>query len=264
VADHNVILDRIARSGYLTKGLVYLTLGALSANAAWSGGRASSSEDTARTAAGLPFGTVLVGLIGVGVFSYALWKATQAFFDTERKGNDFKGLVKRLAYGVSALLHLGFAWTCAKYIKVGGFGANSKGEWRIERLLVTEWGPPLLILAGVVMMIVAGVQLYSAYRHKYLEPLEMQEASSTERKVIDVSGRVGHTARGVVFLLVGCTFLRGALSHRVWFEDGIKGALTLIEASPAGEFGLLVVSLGLALYGLFLVAAARYRRISVV
>lgn len=57
-------VEKAARVGYLTKGVLYLTLGGLSVMAAWMGGKASGSEEAVRTIGEQPFGQVLLVLVG--------------------------------------------------------------------------------------------------------------------------------------------------------------------------------------------------------
>lgn len=257
--EHRMI-ERAARAGYLTKGVLYILLGALSVQAAWEGGRAAGSKEAAQTAASQPFGTVLVALIAAGLVGYAIWNVLQALYDTENKGTDWKGVVKRLGFGVSAAIHLGLAWTCARL----AMGNGERGERQVwlDRVLASDFGPVLLGTTGAAVIGFGASQLYVAYSEKYCEPLNLSAANHNERQVIDVSGKVGSYARGVVFVIVGYALLRGAFGGSVRLDGGIKAALEEISRSPAGPIGLSVVSMGLLLYGAFLVAAARYRRVT--
>lgn len=275
--EKNPNIERMARAGYLTKGILYILLGALSVQAAWQGGKAAGSEEAARTAATQPFGTVLVAIISVGLFAYAVWKILQALYDTEGKGKDWKGIAQRIGYVFSSVIHVGLGWTCARLalssgssggLSSGGSASSeqssntSEGQLWLDRLLASDFGPALLIAVGVGVLVFGAVQLRTAYSGKFLEPLNMNEASSGERRLIEVSGKVGFTARGLVFLVVGYTLVRGGLAGRAVLGDGVKGALNEIATSSAGAVGLFVVSVGLTLYGAFLVAAARYRRVT--
>jgi hypothetical protein len=266
--EKNPNIERMARAGYLTKGILYALLGALSMQAAWQGGKAAGSEDAARTAAAQPFGAVLVGTICVGVFAYAVWNVLQAVYDTEFAGNDWKGLLKRAGYVLSSLLHLGLAWTCARLATSGGMSHGQRAPngadhqlW-LDRVLASDFGPALLTAAAVGVLVFGAVQLHAAYTGKFMHPLNLAEASTGERRAIELSGKVGFTARGLVFLVLGYTLVRGGLAERAVLADGVKGALNEIATSSVGAIGLFIVSVGLTLYGAFLVGAARYRRVT--
>src|SRR3712207_8754013 len=53
----------------------------------------------------MPFGTLLLGAVAVGLAGYTLWRFVQALLDTEGKGSELKGLWVRGAYLVSAVIH---------------------------------------------------------------------------------------------------------------------------------------------------------------
>lgn len=237
--------------------------------AAWQGGKAAGSEDAARTAASQPFGYVLVGVISLGIFAYAVWNVLQAVYDTEGVGNDWKGTLKRVGYVLSSLIHLGLAWTCVQ------LATSSRGTSRVERasdgsehqlllesVLASDFGPAVLMTAAIGVLVFGAVQMRAAYTGNFLNPLNMAEASAGERRLIALSGKVGFAARGLVFFVLGYALLRGGLAERAVLEDGIKSALNEIATSSVGAMGLFVVSVGLTLYGAFLVGAARYRRVT--
>lgn len=267
--EKNPNIERMARAGYLTKGILYVLLGALSMQAAWQGGKAAGSEDAARTAASQPFGAVLVAIICVGLLAYAVWNVLQAVYDTEGAGTDWKGILKRAGYVFSSVLHLGLAWTCARLATSSS--GMSRGErvsngsehqlW-LDRVLTSDFGPALLMSAAIGVLVFGAVQLRAAFTGKFMNPLNLAEASAGERRVIEVSGKVGFAARGLVFLVLGYTLVRGGLAQRTVLEDGVKGALNEIATSSVGAVGLFIVSVGLTLYGGFLVGAARYRRVT--
>ena len=81
------------------------------------------------------------------------------------------------------------------------------------------------------------------------------------RRATGRAGCVGFAARGIVFLIIG-----GFLGIAAWQSDpsevrGLGGALLALQQQPFGRelFGL--VALGLAAFGTFEFAEARYRRI---
>ena len=75
--------------------------------------------------------------------------------------------------------------------------------------------------------------------------------------------RPGYAARGVVYTLVGGLALAAAFEGRGQTE-GADGALAPVVGAPFGRALLDVVALGLAAYGVFQFAQARYRAIRTV
>ena len=73
--------DKIARFGYLTKGLVYCLLSFLAAKIAIDGDNkiAKASTSGALEAIAIqPFGRLLLSVVAIGLMSYALWRFLQA------------------------------------------------------------------------------------------------------------------------------------------------------------------------------------------
>src|ERR1043165_2654910 len=108
-------IEKTARVGYATKGLVYALIGALAAAAAFrAGGETTDTHGALEAVLRQPFGTVLTGLVGAGLVAYAGWRFTQGLWDTEAKGTDPKGAALRFGYCCSGLLHAGLAVSAFK------------------------------------------------------------------------------------------------------------------------------------------------------
>src|SRR5690606_5028619 len=114
----------------------------------------------------------------VGLVGYAIWNTVQALYDTENKGNEWKGVLTRLGFGVSAVIHLGLAWTCAR-LAMGNSEQGGRQVW-LDRVLASDFGPVLLGTAGAAVIAFGASQLYAGYAKKYCEPLNMSEANHHE------------------------------------------------------------------------------------
>jgi hypothetical protein len=49
------------------------------------------------------FGQFLLAVVAIGLLGFALWCVVQAWFDTEGKGRDAKGIICRLGYAVTGV-----------------------------------------------------------------------------------------------------------------------------------------------------------------
>ena len=68
-------VDRIARFGYVTKGAVYLVVGALAVGVATGmGGQTTDLAGALRTISTQPFGRVILSFVALGLAAYALWR----------------------------------------------------------------------------------------------------------------------------------------------------------------------------------------------
>jgi len=254
-------VEKAARAGYFTKGVLYLTLGGLSVMAAWMGGKASGSEEAVRTIGEQPFGQALLVLVGIGLFGYAAWKAVQAAVDTEGHGSDASGIMRRIGYAASSLIHVGLGITAVQ-LALGSAGSSGRKSW-LSELLATDFGPILVIVAGLAVIAAGLAQIREAYQERYRDDLNFGRMSASERKAIDTSAKVGLYARGVVFPIMGVYLIKSGMSESPSYTKGVGGALDEIASSPVGPLGLGIVALGLAAYGVYMVASAKYRQVKV-
>jgi hypothetical protein len=256
-------LERLARAGYLTKGIVYALVGVLAAQAALgAGGATTDTEGALQRIVTEPFGRVLLGLVTLGLIGYALWRITQAVLDPENKGDDAGGLAKRAGSLVSGIAYGGLALTAGRLaLGTGGSGGGSSGP---EDLSARLMGWPLGVwLVGLIGLLVIGFglqQLYKGYQASFRDKLKHGEMSASELIWTVRAGRLGLAARGIVFGIIGMFLVRAALSANPEQARGLGEALATLARQPFGPLLLGTVALGLVAYGIYMVLLARYRR----
>jgi hypothetical protein len=263
-ASHSDTVEKLARLGYLVKGVVYGLIGVLAIMAAFgSGGQTSGSRGVLGTIAGGPFGQILLGIIAVGLFGYALWRFVQAFADPDNQGTDAEGLVKRTGYFVSGVLYAGLGIAAVRLLlgSGGGGGGGSSADSWTAKLMAQPFGLWLVGIVGAVVIGFGLYQLYKAYKADFFDKLKTAEMSATERKWTKRSGQAGLAARGVVFCIIGVFLIQAALSANPEEARGLGGALDTLAAQPYGPYLLGAVALGLVGYGVYCAVNARYRRI---
>ena len=255
-------MERLARLGYATEGVVYTLIGLLAAGAALgTEGRTTGQRGALEIVAGSPFGGVLLGLIALGFLGYALWRSVQAIADPDREGTDVKALGKRVGYGVSALVYAGLAFSAVGLILGSGSeGDGSPDDWTA---LLLSWplGQALVVGVGIAVVGVGLHELYQAYKAEFLEYLKLGEMGEKMRTWTERWGRLGIAARGIVFGVVGTFLIRAAVQYDPQEARGLGGALQTLAQQPFGRWLLGAVALGLVAYGLFMLSVARYRRI---
>ena len=88
--------QRVARYGYMTKGVIYVLIGVLAGKAAiGAGGKTTDNHGAIVTLYEQPFGRALVSLVAFGLFAYALWLFIEAALDPEREGRKMRGIGAR-------------------------------------------------------------------------------------------------------------------------------------------------------------------------
>jgi Domain of Unknown Function (DUF1206) len=255
-------MERFARLGYATEGAMYTLIGVLAAGVAFgAGGRATGQQGALEIVAGSPFGGVLVGLIALGFLGYALWRGVQAIADPDGEGTALKAVGKRIGYGVSALVYVALAFSAVGLILGSASeGGGTPDDWPA---LLLSWplGQVLVASVGTAVVGLGLRELYQAYKARFLEYLKIEEMGEKVRKWSKRWGRLGITARGIVFGVVGTFLIRAALEYDPQEARGLGGALQTLAQQPLGQWLLGAVALGLIAYGLFMLSVARYRHI---
>ena len=253
----------LGRLGFACKGAVYLLIGVLAVQAAM--GRGGTTTDTSgalRHIVEAPFGKALLALIALGLAGYALWRFVQALLDTDGKGADLKGLWARGGYVLSGVIYTSVALAALRLMQgtgEGGNGDQAAQDWT-ARLLAQPFGVVWVVLVGLGVLGSAAVQFIRAAKAEFRKELNTQEMDGRTQEFATRAGRIGHAARGVTFGITGVYLLVAALHQSPQEARGLAGALATLTEQPYGPLLLGVVAAGLAMYGLYMFVAARYRR----
>lgn len=254
--------EKFARLGIASKGFVYVLIGGLTfMAAAGMGGDTSGSSGALSSLKGSTFGTILLALTAFGLVGYTFWRFYQALVDPEGKGDDAKGLGKRAAYFISAILYGFLAFSAIQILLGNGSGGGGGQESLIAKILTKTYGQ---IIVGIIALIIFGkalYQIYRAYTGKYKEKLQRMQMGPKAQKIVNNFGAIGYTARGVVIGIIAFLTFRAALSSDSSQAGGTKDAFQFLQ----NEFGtvvLAIIAVGLILYGIFVLVKAKYRKIN--
>jgi Domain of Unknown Function (DUF1206) len=75
------------------------------------------------------------------------------------------------------------------------------------------------------------------------------------------AGVVGYIAKGIALAVVGILFMAAAAQNSATKATGLDGALRSLRAQPLGSWLLTAVALGIAAYGVYSFARAKYARV---
>jgi hypothetical protein len=257
-------LDRLARAGLVARGLLYLVVAALGVQIARGHSDTRADKQGALHAVVRePFGKVLVLLLAVGFGGYAVWRFVQAAVGPGGDDDARTAALKRVGYAARGGLYLFFAASAAKLVvsSSGAPGADhSEADWT-RRVLGWPGGTWLVEVVGVVVI---GGGLFFGWRalsRTFSRGLKSYEMGRNERRSILGLGAVGLVARMLVTVLIGALLVVAATRHDPNQAVGLDGALKRLAARSFGPTLLCLVAVGLAAYGLYSFAEARYRRV---
>ncbi len=255
-------LHTMARVGFIAKGLVYILVGVLAYMAAFEiGGRSNKNAGKAGAfdfILELPAGRVLLAAVGIGLLCYAAWRIVQVFTSEGNEGKEQKKVSKRLAYFLSALAYLSFAFLALKTLTGQAEEEGSARQDAVASLLNLSYGQAILVIAAITIAAVGIYQFWYGYSGKFKKHISAGAAGSTTSSVLVKAGKLGYAARGIVWLIIAWLLVSATIHHDSAEAGDTVKAFQFLEEASYGSYLLGAVGFGLACYGVFNFLRARF------
>jgi hypothetical protein len=257
---------RAAQAGLIARGVIYAMIGVLALQIAFGsggGGQQANQQGALRTISQGPFGAFLVGLVGVGLAGYAVWRLTQFFTEKGKEDSDTKDALKRASFIIRALIYAALSYLAFR-IAFGSGGGGGSGSQDVTARIMRDVpaGRFLVGLIGLVIIGVACYQAYQAFSKDFMDEMQTQRMNRTTRTWVRRIGVLGHAARAVVFGLLGLFVILAAVQFNPNQAVGFDGALQRLAQQPAGPWLLALTALGLFAYGVYSIVRGRYVDVS--
>lgn len=249
----------LARAGLTARAVVYLLVGVLALTLAFGDRQGEPDQRGALQALTRHTGgTVLVWLIAIGLFGYALWRFSEAAFGAVGEGRKAGPRLKSLFRG---LIYLFLGINAVKVATDGGSKsqAGQQQEWTASVMRHTG-GRWLIGLVGLIVIICGVVLVVEGITRKFEKYLDRGRMSPREWQAVGLVGTVGTAARGIVFALAGIFVLVAAVEHDPKKAGGLDQALKELLSMGAGPFLVTLAGIGLILFGVYGLAEARWRK----
>lgn len=248
-------LEILARIGYAASGLVHLLIAWIAVQVALGGSGEADEAGALQQLNGTPVGGVLLWVAAAAFAALAVWHLVEAVLPRQGSGKDQvfgrgKAVGKAVVYGA-------LGWTAFRVVT--GQGADS-GESSTEATSTLMSAPAGRILVGILGLVVLGVGAYHVYKgvtRKFLEDLRTTGGREVTGAV-KVLGTTGYVAKGVALGIVGVLIGVAALQADRDQQIGMDAALKTLRDQPFGVVLFILVAVGLATYGLYSFARARY------
>lgn len=256
-------IKKMARIGFVAKGVVYGIIGVLTFKAAFDmGGQKAGQMQVLEFLEKQTFGNVLLILMAIGLAFYAAWRFIQAFKDPENIGDDKKGKAKRVAFFFSGLLYLGFGVLAAlKAIGSGSGSSGSSGSAQQSSFLASETGLWIIGIVGAGIIIAGIFQFVKAYKNDYYEKLGLAALDDKKkRESVKKTAEFGLSARGVILLIIGFFAIQAAVHSDPSEIKTTQEAFAVIQDSAYGPWLMGLVAAGLVAYAIYMFLMAKYRR----
>lgn len=201
-------------------------------------------------------GGVLVLGGGVAAFAFmALWRLAEAVLGKNSPGGaqgSASAVLHRAKAFAVALVYFGYAITAFGFARGSGRSSSGQSAGLSARLMQSTGGTIVLVVAGLVLVAVGGYHLYKGVTRKFVE--ELRTHNSLLRRI----GTVGYTSKGLAIAGVGVLVIVAVNQSDPGKAGGLDAALKTLGAQPYGPVLLVAAGLGIATYGLYDFACARY------
>lgn len=254
------------RIGYAAHGVVYLLIGALAVDAAFSGGDQVAGQKGAISQLGSgTLGTILLTALAIGLLGYAYMRLWQGISDPEGHGKDAEGIAKRVGRVASGIAKIGLAFYALSLAygwfsgATGAGGGSGESGGMATDLTASVMNMPagrwIVGAVGVAICLAAFDQLRLAVTASFLRFLQL---TADRKKWVEPLGRIAYSARFIVFLIIGGFVIFAAYQAEPGEARGLGGALRTLQEQPFGPWLLGAVGLGLVAFALLRGVYARY------
>lgn len=247
----------LARGGYVASGVLHLLIGWLAVQLAL-GESAGNADDSGafQMLAQMPGGELILWAVAVGFAALALWQLATAFVGVPSAENQAaaraKSAAKAVLYGVLAASSIQAAQ--------GSSGSSNSEESMTATVMSLPGGPWLVGIGGLAIVGVGVYHVVKGARKKFLQDLTGTGGRSVGPVVVRL-GQAGYIAKGIALGVVGGLVVAAAVTADPEQAGGLDEALQTLRDQPFGTALLLVVGLGIAAYGAYSFARARFARI---
>jgi hypothetical protein len=255
---HN--LEPLAKAGFIARGVVYILIGLLALAIAL-GKSAPEADRTGalQAVATHPFGTLILWLLVIGFAAMALWRFAQAYYGVRRRGH--RGAAEAQA-ALRGVLYTVFFIGTLRYVlgRPAPHSTNQQARDFTVTAMTHSYGRVLVLLVGIVIGVVGLAMVRIGATKSFLKDLQLEGASRKTRQAVERLGALGNVARGLVFAGVGVFMIDAAATFDAAKAKGIDATLRSFAHTPVGPLLLVIVAIGLALFGMYSLAEARWHR----
>jgi hypothetical protein len=254
----------LVRAGFVARGITYGVIGAVAlalAAGAGTAGTAPNQQGALELIDSSRPGRAALVAIAAGLLAYALWKLTQGVFGAGPEGGggtDLKDRVGNISGGVA---YLCFFYVAVRVLTGGGGGSSAQPRHTAAGVLGWPGGPVIVGATGAILLAVSLYQLYEALTGHFARESKVGRMKAEEQRLFLTLGRIGLSARAVIFALVGYFVLKAAIDYSPGAAVGVDGALARVHHQPYGPWLEAIVAAGLLVFAAFSVTEARYRRL---
>jgi hypothetical protein len=206
-------------------------------------------------------GRLTLAVMAVGFAALLVWQLIAAAVGYHAHGRHRRALERSAALCRAVLWGYLAVVTTELAVQGGSAGGSSGGSPSSTTASAMSWpaGAWLVALVGVVLVGVGIGLAVFGWRTGFLDQVDARARSRDRRRVpIVVLGRVGYVTKGLALVVIGVLLVWAAWTHDPHKSGGLDRSLLELVGGGLGRIAVVLIAIGLACYGLFLIARARH------
>jgi hypothetical protein len=253
-AANSKTMEILARAGLASRGVIFVLVGALAIQVAFGQGEQADQSGALKSLTADPAGEALLWVMALGLVALVIWRATDAMWGSPKAKDRALNIGRAIVY----------AAICAAVISSAVGSGSSSSDKKSQALTAQAMGLPggqfIVGLVGLIIVVTGVVFIVYGARRTFERHLRSGEMSRTTRKVVIALGLVGNIARGIVFGGVGVFVGYAAVTFDPDKAKGMDDTLRTFRDTPAGPWLLLLMAIGLVLFGVYCACEAWWYR----
>jgi hypothetical protein len=255
-------MEVLGRAGLVARGVMYVIIGVIAIQVALGhSGHQANNRGALQAVSATPVGGIALWLLAIGFLGLAIWRLSQVAYggpgpDGRKASTRLIALLKVAIYGFLGYTTLRFA------LGAGAPKSNNKQSVDLTAAAMRHPGGQIVVvIAGLVLAGVGVYLAYSAWRRQFLKEMRFGQTRAEIRKVVERLGIIGGIARGVVFAAAGVFLVVAGVEAKPQQAKGIDSTLRAFAHTPLGPWLLVVVAVGLVIFGVYSCCEARWRQV---
>ena len=256
-------ISAIARIGFVGKGIVYFMVGLLAMQAAIGmKAQATGTQQALQEFIFPPFGSIFLIACAVGLLAHAIWKIVQSIFDPVDRRENARVVVLRIVDFLTALLYISLSYAAWQILRgLNTQSSSQQTEVWVANVLKLPYGKWIVMLFAAIITIAGFYQFYAAYTAHFDAQFDKSRMNSQKQHLLRQLGRIGFSAWGIVYLMLGFLFYQAAIYYNANQAGGLADSLNALRAQPYGIWILGITSGGLLIYSLYLLTLSYYHKV---
>ncbi len=249
-------LEYLARGGFIGYGIIHLLFAwiALQIALGTPSGQESDQSGALQEIAKQSYGKGLLIAIAIGLGAMAIWQAFEAAIGESGPQNR-TAIAERVLSGIRAVLYIYLAWMAIKVVNGAKASMGDSYQTKTTGLMGSTGGRWLIGLIGLIVIGVGVGMFYYGWKRKFAKHL------MTQKKRVLQLGQAGYMAKGTAYGVAGLLVVVAAVNYDPEKARGLDAALKTLASDSWGVWLLGLIALGIAAFGVYCIAEAKYRKV---